>query len=149
MKPESISSIRENDHSGGEVGIAVSCPVDDDGDFYPDSGGCEDLLTIGFDLRGHDMELYELDGWWKFRRIGLHDDDYVGTLYFPTLDRALSGVRCDLYGCTGGRTGRWRDPKSNSTSKVDAEAALRIRSARFIDPTEQCCDPLNAPGCNQ
>ena len=30
----------ENDHSGGTVGISVSCPSDTDGDHYPDDGGC-------------------------------------------------------------------------------------------------------------
>ena len=91
------------------------------------------------------MELYELDGWWIFRRVGLHDDDFVTTLEFPTLTGALSGVSCDIYECTGGRTGSWKNSTGSDT--VSAQAAVRITGAQFTDPSESCCNPLTDPGC--
>ena len=46
-------------------------------------------------------------------------------------------------------TGDWKQSTSGSTGAVEAKAAIRITGARFKDPSSQCCDPLNEPGCFQ
>ncbi len=135
-----------NAHGGGRTDIVVSCPTDTDGDYYPDEGGCEDVLDRGFSIGGHRMELYELDGW-IYHNPFFHDDDAVGTLRFPTLRASTSGIRCDIFGCTGGRDGAFQSKKSGSTTKVSAKAAIQITGAEFEDAFGSCCDPLSDPGC--
>ena len=131
-----------NAHGGGRTDIVVSCPNDTNGDYYPDEGGCEDALDSGFSISGHRMDLYELDG----SRL---DDEAVGTLQFPTLSASTTGIQCDIFGCTEGRDGTFRSKSSGSTTKVSAQAAIQITSARFVDAFNSCCDPLNDPGCSE
>ena len=128
-----------NTHGSGQLNMVVSSPVDDDGDYYPDSGGCQDVLNYGFTLSGHRMDLIELDG-------NRWDDDDLGTLEFPTLTAPTSGTNCDIYDCDGGGTGSFRSKDSGSTYKASAKAAIRITGARFVN--ENCCDPLEDPSCN-
>lgn len=42
-----------NTHGTGSIGVSVTCPVDTDGDFYPDSGGCLDILRRNIPISGH------------------------------------------------------------------------------------------------
>lgn len=98
-------------------------------------------MDYGFSISGHRMDLCELDG-------SRPDDDEVGTLKFPRLEASASGVQSDIYGCSGSsRDGSFRGKKSGSTTKVSAQAAIRTTGAEFVDPYNDCCDPLQDPGC--
>ena len=131
-----------NAHGGGRLDLVVGCPLDTDGDYFADEGGCKGALDSGFSIGGHRMELYELDG-------TRPDDDEVGTLKFPTLHASMSGVRCDIYGCTGSsRDGPFESKESGSTRLVSAKAAIQVTGAEFVDAFGSCCDPLSDPGCN-
>ena len=129
-----------NTHGSGILSLTVSCPVDADGDHYPDEGGCEDALDHGFDLLGHRMELWELDHWRPW-------DDHVGTMYSPTLSASGNGTNCDTNGCDAGPVGSYRS-KLSGTSAVLAKAAVRVTAAWFSDEVGLCCDPLEDPTCD-
>ena len=131
----------DNIHGSGSLNLGVSCPVDTDGDFHADRGGCQDVLDIGFRISGHRMTLYEMDH-------GLGDDK-VGTLKFPTLHASVSGLDCSLYECGKGRDGTYRSKSSGSIRSVSAKAAIQITSAVFENAFGSCCDPLSDPGCHQ
>ena len=132
-----------NGHGSGVIGLNVSCPVDTDGDFHPDSGGCLDLLRRDIPVSGHRMKIYELDGW----PLLFNDDDWVSTLRFPTLYAPVSGISCDTEWCGGGRTGSFRSSTLGSSRVVSASAAVEITSASFVN-NGGCCDPVNDNTCN-
>ena len=137
---QSAGTASQNSHGSGVLSLTVACPVDTDGDYYPDEGGCTDALDHGFSLSGHRMELWELDHWRYW-------DDYVGTMYFPKLSASGSGTNCDVYGCDGGSTGSFRS-KRGGTSAVSASAAVRVTGALFEDEYGLCCDPLEDSTCD-
>lgn len=137
---QSAGTASQNTHGSGVLSLTVSCPVDTDGDYYPNEGGCTDALDNGFTLRGHRMELWELDHWRPW-------DDHIGTMHFPTLTASGSGTNCDVYGCDGGTTGSFRS-KLRGTSAVSASAAVRVSGALFEDEYGLCCDPLEDPTCD-
>ena len=129
-----------NSHGTGTMDVGVNCPVDSDGDFYPDSDGCKEVLDYPFHLTGHKMELWELDHWRPM-------DDKVGTMYFPSLVAPANRSACDVYGCDGTSIGSYRIKTTSSTGAVSARAAVRVLSATFHDEG-QCCDPLEDPTCD-
>ena len=140
---EQVSTTRKSNlHSNGTANIVVSCPSDDDGDYYADSGGCKELLATGFGITGNQMDLYELDH-------GLLDD-FVGRLRYPKLSAKIRSRDCNIYNCSGGSDGTYRDKyPGSSTRAVSASAAIQITSAEFKDSFGNCCDPLSDPGRQQ
>ena len=109
-------------------------------DYYPDSGGCLDVVSNGFSRGGQVMDLWELD-----HNLG---DDFVGRLRFPPLNASINTNHCDMNGCSGGSDGTYKDKYPNSSiSSVSAQAGIRIKSAFFDDFAGNCCDPLSDPGC--
>ena len=135
-----------NSHGGGFVSVGVSCPVDTDGDNYVDEGGCLDLVSQGFGISGHRMELYELDGWIVHNPI-FNDDDHVTTLRFPKLTATVSSTQCDVQECSAGSTGTYRSSTTSSSRTASARAAVRIMRARFTDEYNDCCDASDSETC--
>lgn len=72
------------------------------------------------------MELLELHG-------SRWDDEEVGRLRFPRLTAPASGTSCDVYDCSGCRTGSFRNKAYGSTLAVSAKAAIRVTGATFVD----------------
>lgn len=135
-----------NTHGTGSIGVSVTCPVDTDGDFYPDSGGCLDVLRRNIPIGGHRMTLYELDGRWIFAPL-LNDDDLVTTLRYPTLYAPVSGILCDAEWCGSGDIGSYKSSTSVTSQTAKARAAVQIVSAQLED-NGVCCDPLNDNTCD-
>lgn len=132
-----------NQHGTVRLNYGVDCPVDTDGDFFPDSGGCKGVFGSTFYRDGHYMDLYELDGirW---------DDEEIGRLRFPRLTAPTSGTNCDVYGCDPANyRGSFRSKNSASIRTVSAKAAIYIAGAQFTDRNNQCCDELEDPECGQ
>lgn len=137
---KAVSNTKPKVHGGGSLEIIVSCPTDSDGDYYPDSGGCLEVVANGISVGGQIMDLWELD-----HNVG---DDFVGRLRFPTLKASINTDDCDTSACSGGSDGTYKDKYPNSSiSSVSAQAAIRVTSASFDDFAGNCCDPLSDPGC--
>ena len=128
-----------NSHGTGSIDFGVYCPVDCDGDHYPDSGGCQEVLDYARYVTGHKMELWELDHW---RPLG----DKTGAMYFPAIVAPANPSACDACGCDGTSIGSYRS-KSSGTSAVSAKAAVRVLSATFLDEG-LCCEPIEDPTCD-
>lgn len=136
-----------NAHGTGEASFPVGCPEDTDGDSVEDRGGCIEPLRGDFEVYGHRMNLYELDGKGKLRAF--MNDTYVETLQFPSLTVSRSIASCtDVDGCDVGLVGTWDSPHSppSASRKTDAKVAIRILSLQFSDSANICCDPISE-GC--
>lgn len=134
---EQKSTRSMNLHGSGSVNLSVSCPYDSDGDYYNESGGCAEVLENGFNIAGHRMELYELDG----KRIGrwFSKDTKVGTLRFPMLRVSTSSDLCDVGGCSKSSIGTWSSSsRSSSTRKASAKAAIQLTQVFYSDPYSNC-----------
>ena len=138
-RQESAGTGAVNSHGTGTIDVGVNCPVDNDGDHYPDSDDCKKVLGYLLYLTGHKMELWELDHWRPL-------DDKIGTICFPALIAPANTSACDAYGCDRTSIGSYRS-KSSGTSAVSAKAAVRVLSATFLDEG-QCCDPIDDPTCD-
>ncbi len=134
-RQKSANTDAVNSHGVGAKTVGVNCPVDNDGDFYPDSGGCLDALRTAFSLSGHEMEFWELD----HRRSW---DDEIGSISFPNLSAPTDDTNCDAHGCDGDDIGSYR-AKSSGTSSVSASAAIQVTGATFIDKDGVCCDLMD------
>lgn len=131
----------DNQHGGGYATLGAPCPSDSDGDGVNDEGGCKATLSRGFSVRGHRMELYELDP--------ASPDTHVETLRFPTLTIAAGSLKCSADYCGKSAVGGWQSPSNaRSSSKTSAKAAVQIIRAVFSDPDSDCpCDPQVDPSC--
>ena len=132
-----------NHHGNGRAMHVVSCPYDSDGDGIFESGGCKELFAGGYSIRGHRMDLYELDP--------ASSDTLVTRLDFPTLTMSAAAAGCnDVHSCGESRLGTWQGSKTYSwiASKASAKAAIQIVYAQFSDPTSACCDPTEDPTCS-
>lgn len=137
---EQKSTRGTNHHGSGSANLSVSCPYDSDGDYYSESGGCAEVLENGFDITGHSMDLYELDGKGRIGRL-FSKDTKVGTLKFPMLKVSTSSDLCDVGSCSESAVGGWSSSStSKSTSKASAKAAIQVTQAIYSDPYSNCED---------
>ncbi|MCY4598110.1 MAG: hypothetical protein OXC19_25340 [Bryobacterales bacterium] len=140
QRPERLAAeVRWHGHGVGAMRAGVNCPVDNEGDFYPDEGGCLEALNRTFHLSGHKMALWELDHWRPW-------DDEIGTISFPILASPTDDTTCDVHSCEGDRIGSYR-PRSSGIRGVSASADVQVTGAAFIDKYG-VCSGLTAEECD-
>ncbi len=108
--------------------VPATCPSDNDGDGYCDSGGCRDFQGIW--LGSSYMTLYELDP--------ICCDDLVQTVYFPATWIPLT---CTPWYCPGAGS-QWVNPNLYDSpswpAKVGAQFAMASNYGIFIDRYNTC-----------
>ena len=141
---EHRSTRGRNAHGRGVVQAYTSCPADIGRNYYNESGGCSEYLAYEFSILGHEMELFELDR--KGIVLFFSKDNHVDKLRFPAL--RIESPNIDCHGSDWGESdiGSWKTTtNARSSRKTSADAAIRLDSAVFSDPSLACYNPLHDP----
>ncbi len=124
---QQVTTQGENNHGTTDSDIWVTCPYDNNGDGYCDTGGCSRISN--FNVTNW-MTLYELDP--------VSRDDLVQSMYFPNVTVMPT---CTIMSCNP-ITSSWvwpdRYDTPTSPALVKAQAAIKVNRVRFIDRDGSC-----------